>query len=126
MSMGARALFAAAMLFAAPAIAINMSRFEDAPITRLNEEELKAYRAFIMKAIDTGAEGTTVEWNSTGTKFNGKVTPGKRFQDGKDVCREAGIESDSGDRHMRGRYTFCKDAAGIWQLKSPTGKGRGK
>ena len=83
-----------------------------------------AYRAFIMKALDEGAEGKTVEWAATGTKFTGKVTPGKRFQDGKDVCRAAGIDSDSGDRRMRGEYTFCKDDRGGWQFKLPSGKGR--
>ena len=124
MNMGFRSVFAAAMLFAAPAIAINMVEFEDAPITRLNAEELTAYRAFIMKALDGGAEGKTVEWTAKGTKFTGKVTPGKRFQDGKDVCRAAGIDSDSGDRRMRGEYTFCKDDRGGWQFKLPSGKGR--
>ena len=39
-------------MLAVPALALNMSGFKDAPITRLSGEELKAFRAAVMKALD--------------------------------------------------------------------------
>jgi surface antigen len=108
----------AALMLVAPAWAINMSGFKDAPLTRLDAEELKAFRATIMKALDETADGTTVEWKAAKTKFVSKITPQKSFSDGKLKCREATIESDAHDRYQRGLYVFCKGDKGDWQFKS--------
>jgi surface antigen len=109
---------------AGPAAALNMSGFKDAPITRLTGEELKAFRAAVMQALDDGAEGVMVEWKAPKTTFTSKVTPGKRFADGKRECREATIESDARDLLQRGVYTFCKQANGEWQFRLPTSKSK--
>jgi len=114
-----RTLLLLALLAAAsPVIAINMNGFKDAPITRLTGEELKAFRAAVMKALDEAPEGTTVEWKAPKTPFVSKITPQRRFSDGKLQCREATIESDARDRFQRGLYTFCKQANGDWQFKT--------
>jgi len=96
-----------------------MSGFKDAPITRLTGEELKMFRAAVMKALDEAPEGTTVEWKAPKTPFVSRITPQRRFSDGKLQCREATIESDARDRFQRGLYTFCKQANGEWQFKIP-------
>jgi len=110
-------LFALAM-GGTQAWALNMGGFRDAPITRLSESELKTFRAFVMKTLDDGADNTTVEWKAPKTVFTSKVTPGRRFEDGKLKCREAIIDSEASDRQMRGTYTFCKGAKGDWQFKN--------
>ena len=102
-----------------PAWALNMSGFKDAPITRLTGEELKAFRAAVMKVLNETPEGTTVEWKAPKTPFVSKITPMKSFTDGKQQCREATIESDARDLLQRGLYTFCKQANGEWQFKIP-------
>jgi surface antigen len=102
-----------------PAWAVNMNVLKDAPVTRLNAEEVKAFRAAVIKTLDSGADGATVEWKAPKTKFVSKITPQKSFADGKLKCREATIESDSHDRLQRGLYTFCKGEKGEWQFKSP-------
>jgi len=102
-----------------PAWALNMSGFKDAPITRLTGEELKAFRAAVMKVLNETPEGTTVEWKAPKTPFVSKITPRKSFTDGKQECREATIESDARDLVQRGRYTFCKQTNGEWQFKIP-------
>jgi len=102
-----------------PAWALNMSGFKDAPITRLTGEELKAFRAAVMKVLNETPEGTTVEWKAPKTPFVSKITPRKSFTDGKQECREATIESDARDLLQRGLYTFCKQANGEWQFKIP-------
>ena len=107
------------LVAAGPAFALNMSGFKDAPITRLTGEELKAFRAAVMKILDETPEGTTVEWKAPKTPFVSKVTPRKSFTDGKQRCREATIESDAGDLFQRGVYTFCKQANGEWQFTIP-------
>ena len=112
-------LMAVALTLVAPAYALNMSGLKDAPITRLNKEELQQYRAFIMKALDDAPDGTTVEWKAPKTRFDGKITPRKTYADGKLRCREVVIESDAHDRAARGTYNLCKGAKGDWQFRSP-------
>ncbi len=105
-------------LFATPAFALNMSAFRDAPITRLSQDELKAFSATILKTLDTAPDGTTVEWNAPKTTFSRKITPGRTITDAKRTCRDATIESEAKDRFQRGTYSFCKTAKGQWQLRS--------
>ena len=107
------------LAFALPALAVNMSVFKDAPVTRLTGEEMKEYRAVIMKALDETPDGGTVEWRAPKTPFTGKIAPRKTFDDGKLKCRETVIESDAHDRAARGVYTLCKGAKGDWQFRSP-------
>jgi surface antigen len=109
-----------------PASALNMSGFKDAPITRLTGDELKAFRAAVMKVLDETPEGTTVEWKAPKTRFVSKITPTKSFTDGKQQCRQATIESDARDLLQRGVYTFCKQANGEWQFKIPAKKRKAK
>ena len=82
--------------------AVNMSGFKDAPITRLTGEELKAFRAVVMKSLDETPDGVTVEWKAPKTRFASKITPQRSFTDGKLKCRDATVESDAHDRYQRG------------------------
>ena len=54
---------------AVPALALNMSGFKDAPITRLTGEEVKAFRSAVMKTLDEAPDGTMVEWKAPKTPF---------------------------------------------------------
>ena len=116
----------ALMVVMSPAWALNMSGFKDAPITRLTGEELAAFRAAVMKALDETPDGGTVVWKAEKTKFTSKITPRKSFTDGKLPCREATIESDARDRYQRGQYSFCKAANGEWQFKTPGTRSKAK
>ena len=109
-----------------PAWAVNMNVFRDAPVTRLSADEVKEFRATVIKTLDSGADGATVDWKAPKTKFVSKITPQKSFADGNSKCREATIESDSHDRFQRGVYTFCKGEKGEWQFKLPASKSKGK
>lgn len=111
-----------AVALAGPALAVNINVFKDAPVSRLQGDEVKAFRAFVNKTLDEGKDGATAEWKAPKTTFTSKVTPTRSFEDGKLKCREATIDSDSHDRQMKGRYTFCKGAKGEWQFKIPGGK----
>lgn len=121
-------IFLALMLAVAlnPAWAVNMSGFRDAPITRLSADEVKEFRATVIKTLNDGADGTTVEWKAPKTKFVSRITPQKSFAEGKAKCREATIESDSHDRFQRGLYTFCRSEKGDWQFKLPAAKAKAK
>jgi len=112
-------------LFATPSFAINMGVFKDAPITRLSQDELKAFSATILKTLDTAPDGATVEWNAPKTTFSSKITPGRTVKDSKRTCRDATIESEAKGRFQRGTYSFCKTAKGSWQLRS-NGSNSGK
>jgi hypothetical protein len=104
----------------APAWAINMSGFRDAPITRLTGAELKQFRVAVMKTMDETPDGATIVWQAPQTRFVSKITPQRTFADGKSRCRDAVIESEAHDRFQRGLYTFCKAANGEWQFRTPT------
>lgn len=112
-------LLLVATLSAAPAFAVNINVFKDAPVTRLSGEEVKAFRAFVIQTLDAGQDGVTAEWKAPKTRFTSKVTPVKSFEDGALKCRDTIVDSDSHDRQMRGTYTFCKGAKGDWQFKLP-------
>ena len=115
-------LAVAAALLASPVLALNWNVFQDAPISRLNEEEVKTFRAVVLKTLDDTPDGTTVEWKAPKTVFTSKITPLNRFDDAAMKCRDATIESDARDRHMRGRYTFCKKGKGDWEFTNSTAK----
>ena len=115
-------LAVAAVLIASPALALNWNVFKDAPISRLSEEELRSFRAVVLKILDEAADGTTVEWKAPRAVFTSKITPLNRFDDAGMKCRDATIESDSHDRQMRGRYTFCKKAKGEWEFTTSAAK----
>ena len=123
-----RLLLASVLLVAAcSAWALNMSGFKEAPITRLSADEVKEFKAAVMKVLDDTKDGATVEWKAPKTKFVSKITPQKTFEDGKLKCREATIESDAHDRFQRGVYTFCKGQKGEWQFRFPSDmKSKGK
>lgn len=108
--------------FSAPAFALNMSVFKDAPMTRLNADEMQAFSKVIINALDQGPEGTTVEWKAPKTQFTSRITPGKSTSEGKRQCREVVIESEAKDRFQRGTYSFCKAASGQWQFAVPDSK----
>ena len=76
---------------AAPAFALNMSVFKDAPVTRLSTGELKTFSATIQNTLETGADGATVEWKAPKTPFTSKITPVNTSTDGKRKCRDATI-----------------------------------
>jgi hypothetical protein len=113
------ALIVIATAFASNAHAVNYNFLKDAPVTRLNSAELKEFLAFVSTTLDQTADGDTVEWTASKTRFNSKLTPKARSSDNGKTCREIRIESDSVDRHARGDYRFCKNAQGIWQVANP-------
>ena len=98
---------------------MNMSFLKDTPISRLKAEELKSFRAFVLKTLDDSQDGATAEWKAPATAFTSKVTPAARFRDGKTDCREARVESVASELQSSGAYTFCRDAKGVWTIKSP-------
>jgi surface antigen len=106
-------------LIAAPVNAVNINVFKDAPITRLNADEVKAFRAEVMRVLNEGADGVTVEWKAPKTEFTSKITPQNRYADGKYQCRDTVVASEAHDRAQRGRYTFCKGDKGDWQFRNP-------
>jgi len=103
--------------FLAPTYAVNETFLKDAPVSRLSETELKAFLEFVGKTLDSAPDGTTAEWKAPKTTFTSKITVQKSLREAGVQCREATVESDSGDRQMRGLYRFCKTSRG-WQFRA--------
>ena len=105
--------------FAGAALAVNMSGFNDAPVTRLTQPELEQFRTFVEKSLDDVPDGKTVEWKAPKTQFTSKITPEKSFTDAGRRCRSVTIDSKSRDRQMRGLYMLCKVSGGEWEFRLP-------
>jgi surface antigen len=111
-----------AAVLTSPVLALNWSGLKDAPISRLNEDEMETFRVFVLKTLDEAPDGTTVQWKAPKTVFTSKITPLNRFDDAGMKCRDATIESAARDRSARGRYTFCKKGKNDWEFTSSTAK----
>jgi surface antigen len=109
----------AAIFFIAPAWALNESFLKDAPVSRLSEDEFKAYWAFAMKTLDATPDGKTVEWKATKAAFTSRITLQRSFTEGTLKCREVIVDSDSHDRQMRARYELCKKGKD-WEFRAPS------
>ena len=116
--MNKTAIALSTMMLAMPAFAFNVGALNDAPITRLTSAEVKTFRAFVLKTLDEGEDGTSAEWKAPKTVFTSQVTPTRSFTDGKLKCREATIDSHAEDKQERGKYVFCKGDKGTWQFKT--------
>jgi len=109
----------AAIFFVAPAWALNESFLKDAPLSRLSEDEFKAYWAFAMKVLDTTPDGKTVQWKATKATFTSKTRLQRSFTEGALKCREVIVDTDSRDRQMRARYELCKKGKD-WEFRAPS------
>lgn len=117
---------AIASAVASTAFAINTSVFHDAPITRLSEAELEAFKSFVHGILDDSPDGKTVEWKAPKTRFVSKITPHNSFTQNGNRCRQTTIESDAHDRYQRGRYLFCKVGGKTWEFALPGARPAGK
>lgn len=111
-------LICACAFASAPAFAVNVNVFKDAPISSLKPEEVKVFIDTIRKTLDASPDGSTVEWKAPQTGFTSKITPLKSFSQDQRKCRDATIESETHNRFQRGTYTFCKRDGAQWQLAS--------
>jgi surface antigen len=108
--------------FTAPSIALNMNVFEDAPFTRLNADEVKQFRAFVIENLNSAADGATAQWSAPQTVFKSTVTLQKSMTEGKQRCRQIRIESVAQDRKEAGSYLFCKAEGSDWIYRTSGGK----
>ena len=98
------------------AAALNTTGFFEAPITRLSEPELEAFKSYVEKTLDGAPDEKTVEWKAPKAQFVSKITPHRTFTQQGQRCREATIESTARELHQRGRYLFCKVSTGAWEF----------
>lgn len=102
-----------------PAAATNWSVFGNAPISRMNKEDVAAFQKAVTDTLEKGKDGTTVEWTGKEPNVNSKITPLKEYNERGLRCREVRIETEAKDLYARGTYTMCKTAKGDWTFKTP-------
>ena len=102
--------------------AANLAFLRDAPITRLSQEELATFRAFVMKTLDEDPDGKTVEWKAPKTRFTSKITLDKSFTDSGRRCRSVRVNSKAHDVQMSGTYMLCKVSNGDWEFRRRGGQ----
>jgi len=107
---------------ACTAFAANLAFLRDAPITRLSQDELATFKAFVMKTLDEDPDGKTVVWKAPKTRFTSKITLDKSFEDSGRRCRTVKVASDSHDLQMSGTYMLCKVSNGDWEFRLRGGR----
>ena len=101
---------------AGAAMAINLNFLRNAPISRFNQQDIQLLQEAFLKAMDSGADGTTVEWANDRTGASGTITPTERFQRGGAECRTARFTTRFRALTGGGEFSFCKNSKGDWLL----------
>lgn len=92
----------------------------DSPLRFFSDKDWELSNAARDKALETAAEGETVEWSNPESGSYGSVTPLSSVdkEDGR-TCREAEIVSHANGRDGTGRFEFCRKPDGTWRIGSP-------
>jgi surface antigen len=99
----------------------NYNAMRTAPITRFNQADMALMDKTVNGALESGADGTKVEWSNPATGSSGSITPAKDPK-GRPNCRLAQIENRHKSLSGAGGFIFCRNTQSKtppWQLVAP-------
>jgi surface antigen len=99
------------------ALAANIGFLHNAPISRMNGEDLELFHATVTEVLEKGANGAEVRWQNAKTGAGGTVTPLNSYQGQAGPCRDVEIENAAGGLRSRNKFSLCKTAAGEWRVR---------
>ncbi len=99
-----------------PAHALNTQFLSETPYAKFSKEDKKTLRANVGRALDETADGAVLDWKNEASGAGGSISPQKSFERDGRKCREALVRNTFKTLKGEGSYTFCRDAAGKWQL----------
>lgn len=98
-----------------PAAAINEMFAKDAPIARMNEDDLRMATQALQKALDDGKDGQRYDWKNAATSASGSITPLKAFQRDGTTCRGVKFTLNAGGKSSTTDWNLCKTPGG-WKV----------
>jgi surface antigen len=103
------------------AFAQNLSFLNDTPISYMKQKDTQALNAAARKALDTKADGESMDWNNDGAgnpvPIHGTVTPSDTVKDGDRTCRKVTLVAIAKGQTQTWGPTACKVGSGKWQLQ---------
>lgn len=111
-----RGLLFSVLVLAGPALAGNLGFMKDAPYGQFTEQDLVIFNETLNDVLSNGAEGEPRAWSNPKTQAGGEMKPLKSFERKGLPCRTLSITNKAKGRTATGRYDFCKQEPGTWQL----------
>jgi surface antigen len=109
-------LVIAACTLAPAALAQNLGFLADAPMARMNAEDVRLLTQNYLEALDNLPDGHTNAWLNSKTGHSGTATPQKSFARAGRKCRLVEFTNAAGGLTGRGEFTFCKQPDGTWRI----------
>ncbi len=111
-------LLIAGFLFAATATSAfaqsNLAFLRDTPISKFKKADTDLMFKTLKQTLDSGADGTPVTWERSGTSNSGTITPAKDPA-GRADCRAATVENRHETLYSKHDVVFCKKD-GKWKM----------
>jgi surface antigen len=115
---GAAILVLACSIFGA-ALAANLGFLGNAPISRMNQEDVDILYKAAVDVLDKGADGVRVGWENPKTDAAGTLRPLDTFKGpAGEVCRHLQIDNRAGGLRNQTVLTLCETADGTWKAKT--------
>jgi surface antigen len=111
------ALAASLMPIGGYALAANIGFLGNAPISRMNAEDIDLFYAKASEVLEKGADGAAVRWENARTGAGGTLTPLNSYPGADGPCRDIEIENAAGGLRSRNTFTLCRTAAGEWRVR---------
>ena len=111
------ALGLCALVAAAPIYAQGYSFLKYAPERYFQDGDWRLMQEAVQEALDTRADGESVQWANQATGCSGTVTALKAVpsESGKD-CRSARIANRAPKATSESEHRFCRDEGGDWKV----------
>jgi surface antigen len=103
---------------ASPALAQNwIGLLKNTPAERFDEEDLRLFMDSAQKALDSGKENETLNWENPKTRARGDMTVTRNFESKGRPCRELHVRNEVPGRKGDTKLNFCQ-VEGKWRLLS--------
>lgn len=103
-------------LLATPATAQNIGFLSKGPIAYLNDDEMALLKETLRQALENGADGETVTWESPKTDHNGQIELLDTHDDYGTTCRTIRTHTFAGGREGGGIYRLCRADDDSWRF----------
>lgn len=109
------------LFYGSSGYAQNLGFLMNTPISYMKERDLEQLNQSAGVALNTKADGQTLEWNNKGTgnsvSIHGTITPSDTVKEGGQTCRKLAIVAQAKGQSQTWSPVACKTGAEKWKLK---------
>ena len=96
-------------------LAINEMFADDAPVTRMTQEDFRIAGETLRKALDSGRDGEVHAWKNPKTAASGTIVPAGSFERQGMRCRGVKLSTTARERTSSTEWNVCKTPEG-WKV----------